>query len=102
MTFPRKMNHVLALLPMLAAVPAHAHGPYDGLVNRSGALCCDQRDCRPSAACVLPDGRPGVVYDGACLGYAGVNILPSPDGRTHACKVPSEQQPRCVLLPGEA
>src|SRR3712207_6617225 len=89
---------------------AQAHSIYTGLKDRAGVSCCDNRDCRPVATCVLSDKHEGMVLDGDCVSIPWDKVLdtPAPDGGTHACWNNVLQDgklkhlSRCVLLGGAA
>jgi hypothetical protein len=63
-------------------------------------------DCPPVGLCLLPDGKEGLLLEGACrpLPWDKVLGVASPDDGAHACWYWLGGRPRvrCVILPGEA
>lgn len=100
------MIRSLGLVLAVAASPAMAHDIYTGWQRPDdpNVSCCDDRDCHPSAMCLLPTGGEGIVVLGACVPVPYDKVLPfgSPDGRPHVCYSIEPVAPiviHCVALP---
>jgi hypothetical protein len=60
-----------------------AHDIYSGLRDRAGHLCCNEQDCKPVQATVLPNGN---YYLPATHEIIPADMAtPSPDDRFHRC-----------------
>jgi hypothetical protein len=97
----------MIVVPAASALPAASHEWYTGLRSPSGALCCNERDCRPVAYRVNYDtGREEIQANGAWYPVEYDKVLPfsSPDGGYHACWRKAVGRPdfRCIMLPGMA
>jgi hypothetical protein len=52
------MKNLLATIALLClSSTVLAHDIYSNLRDRAGHLCCNEKDCRPVRATVLPDGN---------------------------------------------
>ena len=52
------MKELLAAIALLClSSTVLAHDIYSGFRDRNGHLCCNEKDCKPVHARVLPDGR---------------------------------------------
>jgi hypothetical protein len=60
-----------------------AHDIYSGLRNRAGHLCCNEQDCKPVQATVLPDGNYYLPATDETI--PADMATPSPDDRFHRC-----------------
>ena len=106
------MRSLAALVAMIVATaastsPAGSHEWYTGLRSPSGALCCNERDCRPVAYRINRDtGQEEIRANGAWYPVEYDKVLPfsSPDGGYHACWGNAVGSPhfRCIMLPGMA
>jgi hypothetical protein len=106
------MRSLVVLVAMIVATaasafPAGSHEWYTGLRSPSGALCCNERDCRPVAYRVNRDtGREEIRANGAWYHVEYDKVLPfsSPDGGYHACWGNAAGRPdfRCIMFPGMA
>jgi len=92
------MRHVLLLFALLAFMaPASAHDFYD-------PLCCNDRDCEPIPASGVTETKSGYVVQYSSIhgnevrGFIKKDLAKfSPDGRFHACQMPSGV--RCLYVP---
>jgi hypothetical protein len=81
---------VIVLIAMAVAIapPAASHDWYMGLRSPSGAVCCNERDCRPVAYRINPyTGLEEIQANGTWYPVEYDKVLPfsSPDGGYHAC-----------------
>jgi hypothetical protein len=78
------MKALLAAIALLSlSSTVLAHDIYSGFRDRNGHLCCNEKDCKPVHATVLPDGS---YYLPASDETIPADIAtPSPDDRFHHC-----------------
>jgi hypothetical protein len=96
----------VALLVGIAA-PAAAHEvivgdhtvDYGGLRSPAGKDCCGGQHCRPVPWHELPGGRIEVEVNGRWWPAEPDNSLPPIDANAHACQMPADAKPRCIILP---
>jgi hypothetical protein len=98
---------VLVAIIVGTATPVESHEWYMGLRSPSGAVCCNERDCRPVAYRVNHDtGQEEIRANGAWYPVEYDKVLPfsAPDGNFHACWSNALGKPefRCIMLPGMA
>jgi hypothetical protein len=79
------MRSVIILIAIVVATapPADSHDWYTGLRSPSGAVCCNERDCRPVASRINPNtGREEIRANGMWYPVEYDKVLPfcSPDG----------------------
>ncbi len=101
-----KLAIAAALLIGIAA-PVAAHQAvigdhtvdYRNLRSPDGKDCCGGRDCAPVPWHELPGGRIEVEVDGKWWPAEPDNSLPPIDENAHACQMPADAKPRCIILP---
>jgi hypothetical protein len=77
----KKLVATIALLCLSSSVLAH--DIYSGFRDRNGNLCCNEKDCRPVHATVLPDGSYYLPASDETI--PADMATPSPDDRFHHC-----------------
>jgi hypothetical protein len=104
-----QMRSVIVLIAMVVATapPADSHDWYTGLRSPSGAVCCNERDCRSVAYRINRDTRlEEIQANGMWYPVEYDKVLPfsSPDGGYHACWGNATGIPdfRCIMVPGMA
>jgi hypothetical protein len=77
----RKLVATITLLCLSSTVLAH--DIYSTLRDRAGHLCCNEQDCMPVEATMLPDGNYYLPKTNEII--AADMATPSPDNRFHHC-----------------
>lgn len=92
----------IAMMLVLASLPASAHSWYSGLRAPGGNICCGGNDCAPMVPGELrKEGEGYAVRHGGkwySVKMSAVLSTASPDGRAHLCFWGGE--PQCLILPG--
>jgi hypothetical protein len=79
-----EMKNLLATIALLClSSTVLAHDIYSNLRDRAGHLCCNEKDCRPVRATVLPDGNYYLPVTDETI--PAEMATPSPDDRFHHC-----------------
>ena len=93
------MKELLAAIALLSlSSTVLAHDIYSGFRDRNGHLCCNEKDCKPVHATVLPDGSYYLPASDETI--PADMATPSPDDRFHRCTyspVPNEFDPFQLL-----
>src|SRR5262245_21415428 len=77
----KKLMATIALLCWSSTVLAH--DIYSNLRDRAGHLCCNEQDCNPVEATVLPSGSYYLPVTDEII--PAEMATPSPDARFHQC-----------------
>jgi len=78
------MKELLATIALLClSSTVLAHDIYSGFRDRNGNLCCNEKDCKPVHARVLPDGSYYLPASDETI--PADMATPSPDDRFHHC-----------------
>jgi hypothetical protein len=102
------MKQAIVALLTVIATPAAAHQvtvgdhmvDYTGLRSPAGKDCCGGEHCAPVPWQELLGGRIEVEVNGRWWPAEPDNSLPPIDGNAHACRMPADVKPRCIILPG--
>jgi hypothetical protein len=76
-------NLVAAIALLCLSSTVLAHDIYSKLRGRDGHLCCNEQDCNPVQATVLPDGNYYLPASDEII--PADMATPSPDDRFHHC-----------------
>jgi hypothetical protein len=76
-------NLVAAIALLCLSSTVLAHDIYSKLRGRDGHLCCNEQDCKPVQATVLPDGNYYLPASDEII--PADMATPSPDDRFHHC-----------------
>ena len=100
-----KLAAAAALIVLATPVTAHQVRvgdhvvDYRGLRSPDGKDCCGGRDCAPVPWHELPGGGIEVEVNGKWWPAEPDNSLPPLDNDAHACQMPADAKPRCIILP---
>jgi hypothetical protein len=72
-----------AIAPLCLSSTGLAHDIYSNLRDRNGHLCCNDQDCKPVQATLLPDGNYYLPASDEII--PADMAAPSPDDRFHHC-----------------
>ena len=79
-----QMKAVLAAIALLClSTTVLAHDIYTNLRDRDGNPCCNEQDCKPVEATVLPNGNYYLPASNEII--PAEMAVPSPDDRFHHC-----------------